>query len=76
MTAGFIRAEKRQAVLLDDLETMAQAVPLALESNHGPLFELGLDICLTKTESLAAGCQLKARKHALSSTLLKKGAFV
>ncbi|MCY7753820.1 YheC/YheD family protein [Bacillus haynesii] len=40
--------KKRQAVLLDDLETMAQAVPLALESNHGPLFELGLDICLTK----------------------------
>ncbi|WFA06259.1 YheC/YheD family protein [Bacillus sp. HSf4] len=40
--------KKRQAVLLDDLETIAQAVPKALESGHGPLFELGLDICLTK----------------------------
>ncbi|MED1738376.1 YheC/YheD family protein [Bacillus swezeyi] len=40
--------KKRQAVLLDDLETISQAVPRALESAHGPLFELGLDICLTK----------------------------
>ncbi|ATH94917.1 endospore coat-associated protein [Bacillus glycinifermentans] len=40
--------KKRQAVLLDDLDTIANAVPHALESGHGPLFELGLDICLTK----------------------------
>jgi glutathione synthase/RimK-type ligase-like ATP-grasp enzyme len=38
--------KKQQALLLDDLETIAALVPQVLEEKHGPLFELGLDICL------------------------------
>ncbi|MDA1476044.1 YheC/YheD family endospore coat-associated protein [Bacillus changyiensis] len=40
--------KKRQTILLDDLNTIHQAVPSTLEAEHGRLFELGLDICLTK----------------------------
>ncbi len=68
--------KKRQAVLLDDLETMAQAVPLVLESNHGPLFELGLDICLTKDGKVwLLDVNSKPGKHAFIKHSPEKGSF-
>ncbi|ALC80594.1 MULTISPECIES: YheC/YheD family endospore coat-associated protein [Bacillus] len=36
----------QQALLLDDIDTISTHVPQVLEEKHGPLFELGLDICL------------------------------
>lgn len=40
--------KKQQVVLLDDVFSITQSVPYYLDERYGPLFELGLDICLAK----------------------------
>ncbi|MCY8910406.1 YheC/YheD family protein [Bacillus atrophaeus] len=40
--------KKQQVILLDDVFSITQSVPYFLDEQYGPLFELGLDICLAK----------------------------